>query len=109
MVRAILSCLIVSVDAMTRPGSPAFLTHAGMQIITTAQTSCAVVKQELSDRVAGKYGWYDQHNRSTYTAQSYGGDFSASRLTGNGQYTDKMIFDLTSEGSNCIIEACSES
>merc|ERR1712166_429434 len=109
MVHAILSCLIISADAMTCPGSPAALVHCGMKITTTAQTSCAVVKQEMADRVAGKNGWYDQHNRGTYTAQSYGGDFSASRLTGNGKYTDKMIFDLKSDGSNCIIEACSES
>merc|ERR1712151_665681 len=44
-----------------------------------------------------------------YTEQSYGGDFSASRLTGDKKYTDKMIFDLTADGDNCKIEACSES
>merc|ERR1711862_65276 len=53
--------------------------------------------------------WHGTHNHGTYTKQSYGGDVSASRLTGDGKYTDKMIFTLTDEGESCKIEACSES
>jgi hypothetical protein len=34
---------------------------------------------------------------------------SASRLTGDGKYTDKMVFSLTDAGGSCKIEACSES
>merc|ERR1711907_10797 len=37
------------------------------------------------------------------------GDVSASRLTGDGKYTDKMVFTLTDQGDSCKIEACSES
>merc|ERR1712113_431705 len=81
----------------------------GVQITDTAAATCDVVKQEIKDRLAGKNGWYDQHNRGTYTEQSYGGDVSASRLTGDGKYTDKMVFSLTDNGGSCKIEACSES
>merc|ERR1719453_808176 len=93
---------------MTCPGSPAAV-HAGIKITATAQASCAVVKAEMEARLAGENGWYDQHNRGTYTKQSYGGDVSAARVTGDGKYTDKMIFDLTDDGSNCKIEGCSQS
>lgn len=75
---------------------------------STAAASCDVVKAEMRSRVAGENGWYDQHNRGTYTEQSYGGDISFSRLTGDGKYTDKMAFVLTTEGSSCKIEGCSE-
>jgi hypothetical protein len=50
-----------------------------------------------------------RHNNGTYTVQSYGGTFSTSRVTGNGEYTDKQIFTLTTSGSSCLIEACSRS
>merc|ERR1711991_1085091 len=43
------------------------------------------------------------------TEQNYGGDVSASRLTGDGKYTDKMVFSLTDADGSCKIEACSES
>merc|ERR1719215_316416 len=95
--------------AMNCPGSSASITHCGMELTTTAAASCAVVSEEINARLAGENGWYDQHNRGTYTQQSYGGDVSASRLTGDGKYTDKMIFTLTDEGESCKIEACSES
>merc|ERR1712048_1483909 len=95
--------------AMNCPGSSAPLTHCGMELTTSAAASCAVVSEEINARLAGENGWYDQHNRGTYTKQSYGGDVSASRLTGDGKYTDKMIFTLTDEGESCKIEACSES
>jgi len=75
---------------------------------STASASCDVVKAEMQARVAGTNGWYDQHNRGTYTLQNYGGDISMSRLTGDGKYTDKMTFVLTAEGSSCKIEGCSE-
>lgn len=90
------------------PGSPAFLTHAGLRMTSSAPVSCDVVKSEMKSRIAGENGWYDQHNRGTYTEQNYGGDLSASRLTGDGKYTDKMIFVLTPTGTGCKIEGCSE-
>merc|ERR1712187_38621 len=80
-----------------------------MELTTTATASCDTVKAEIKARLAGENGWYDQHNRGTYTEQSYGGDVSASRLTGDGKYTDKMVFTLTGSGDSCKIEACSES
>jgi len=95
--------------AMTCPGSPAHFAHAGMKITTTAHASCDTVKGEINARLAGENGWYDQHNRGTFKKQSYGGSVSASRLTGDGKYTDKMIFDLSGSGNTCKIEACSES
>jgi len=82
----------------------------GMQITTTTTASCSTVLAEMKARVAGQYGaWHDPHNNGTYAVQSFGGTFSASRLTGDGKYTDKMIFTLTAEGSGCKIEACSRS
>jgi len=90
------------------PGSPAHFTHAGLRMTSSAPVSCDVVKAEMKSRVAGENGWYDQHNRGTYTEQNYGGDFSASRLTGDGKYTDKMIFVLTPVDTGCKIEGCSE-
>merc|ERR1711862_1042164 len=35
--------------------------------------------------------------------------FSASRVTGDGKYTDHIRFDLTPNGDKCNIAACSES
>merc|ERR1719460_1430815 len=94
--------------AMTCPGSSAGV-HCGMELTTTASAPCSTVFDEIKARLAGENGWYDQHNRGTYTEQSYGGDVSASRLTGDGKYTDKMVFTLTGSGDSCKIEACSES
>merc|ERR1711976_1046404 len=80
-----------------------------MELTTTAAASCSTVSAEINARLAGENGWYDQHNRGTYTKQNYGGDVSASRLTGDGKYTDKMIFSLTDADGSCTIQACSES
>merc|ERR1712022_42976 len=67
-----------------------------MGITTTAAASCSKVLAEMKARIAGQYGaWHDPHNNGTYSVQSYGGTFSASRLTG--------------DGSGCKIEACSRS
>mmetsp|Transcript_11364 Transcript_11364/g.25457 ORF Transcript_11364/g.25457 Transcript_11364/m.25457 type:complete len:167 (-) Transcript_11364:44-544(-) len=83
----------------------------GMKVTATASASCDEVKEEMKARVSGQGSvWHDPHNRGTYTEQSYGGSFSASRLTGDGtNYTDKMIFSLTSEGDSCKLEGCSRS
>jgi len=82
----------------------------GMRITTTASASCSTVLSEMKARVGGQYGsWYDPHNNGTYSVQAFGGTFSASRVTGDGKYTDKMIFTLTGSGASCQIEACSRS
>jgi len=91
------------------PGSPAWFSHAGLRMSNTAGASCDVVKAEIQSRIAGENGWYDQHNRGTYTEQNFGGDVSATRVTGDGKYTDKIIFTLTEESGSCLIESCSES
>jgi len=102
---------VASPSDMVCPPTAASLGIAcGMQITTTAAASCSKVLAEMKARIAGQYGaWHDPHNNGTYSVQSYGGTFSASRLTGDGKYTDKMIFTLTTEGSGCKIEACSRS
>lgn len=100
---------LTATSGMTCPGSAASGMHCGMELTTTAAASCSTVKAEIKARLAGENGWYDQHNRGTYTEQNYGGDVSASRLTGNGKYKDKMVFSLTDDGGTCKIEACSES
>merc|ERR1712130_905345 len=97
-----------SVGATKCPGSGAWI-HAKMQLSATAQASCDTVKQEITDRIDGVNGWYDAHNRGTYSHGDLGGDVSASRLTGDGKYTDHMTFVLTPDGSGCKIEGCSES
>uniref|UniRef100_A0A7S4NFY6 Uncharacterized protein n=1 Tax=Prymnesium polylepis TaxID=72548 RepID=A0A7S4NFY6_9EUKA len=94
---------------MTCPSTSAWVA-AGMKLTTTAATSCDKVLAEMKARVAGQYGaWHDPHNNGTYSVQSYGGTFSTSRLTGDGKYTDKQIFTLTTSGDSCVIEACSRS
>jgi len=93
------------------PGSSASI-HANAQITSaTATASCDVVKQEIKDRLAGKNGWYDQHNRGTYSevAASGSATVSATRVTGNGKYTDKINWVLSGSGDSCSIQACSES
>merc|ERR1711862_803755 len=98
----------LSTTAMKCPGSSAGV-HCGMELTVTAAASCSDVEDEINARLAGENGWYDQHNRGTYTKQNYGGAVSASRLTGDGKYTDKMVFSLSDDGNGCKIEACSES
>jgi len=93
---------------------------------STTRATCNEVKKEMFDRANGDNGWYDQHNRGTYTAEGFSGDIfplstaiSFSRLTGDGKYTDKMTFVLTPifnypvqagpDQPGCTIEGCSES
>ena len=97
------------------PSTPAtFGMACGMRITTVAAASCDDVLAEMSARIKGQSGtWHDPHNNGTYTRQNYGGSFSASRQTGDGKYTDKMIFTLTpmagASSASCKLEACSRS
>lgn len=110
MVRAVCALSLAALaQGMECPGSSAWIFHAEAKVTATAQVSCAKVKQEMADRIAGANGWYDQHNKGSYTVQSLGGQFSATRQTGDGKYTDKMIFDLSGDGDTCKVEGCSES
>jgi hypothetical protein len=90
------------------PSGP-WVPHAGLRMTSTAAVDCETVKAEMRSRVAGENGWYDQHNHGTYTEQNYGGDLSYSRVTGNGKYTDKMVFVFTDVDGSCKIEGCSKS
>merc|ERR1711892_1350623 len=95
------------------PSTPvAFGVARGMRITTVASASCNDVLAEINARVNGQSGvWHAPHNNGTYHKQSYGGSYSASRVTGDGKYTDKMIFTLTpgESSSSCKLEACSRS
>eukprot|EP01065_Artemidia_motanka_P023040 TRINITY_DN273_c0_g1_i1.p1 TRINITY_DN273_c0_g1~~TRINITY_DN273_c0_g1_i1.p1 ORF type:complete len:165 (+),score=72.25 TRINITY_DN273_c0_g1_i1:1-495(+) len=105
----IAALLLPVAAAMTCPDSSAPV-HCGMEITSTAAASCDDVKAEIMARVNGQYSkWHDPHNNGTYTAESYGGTVSFKRVTGNGKYTDKMIFTLSGSGSTCKIEGCSAS
>lgn len=109
--KCIVSSLGVSKLPSYCPGSSAGI-HANAQITAaTASASCDVVKQEIKDRFAGKNGWYDQHNKGTYTEVAATGEatVSATRLTGDGKYTDKINWVLSGSGNTCSIQACSES
>ena len=91
--------------------------------MTTA--SCSEASAEVVARIRGQYDdWHDPHNNGTYTLtglgmefdflggnQSFGGNLSTSRLTGDRLYEDKQFFVLSSSGSGdaCTIEACSRS
>lgn len=96
---------------MTCPSTAAFGPAAGMQVTTSATTSCDNVEAEIKARVNGQSNnaWYDPHNKGKYTLESYGGTLSTSRLTGNGLFTDRQIFTLTPDADNCMIQACSRS
>ena len=125
------------------PSTPvSFGVACGMRISTVAAASCDDVLAEINARVNGQGSvWHDPHNNGTYTKcvnpietlptltffpisrgptrclycrrQNYGGSYSASRRTGDGKYTDKMIFTLTptagASSSSCKLEACSRS
>lgn len=107
--------LALTSGEMRCPGSPAFALHSGMRVTATSSASCDDIRDEALARVNGQYGkWYDPHNNGTYTRLALGGDLSFQRVTGDGMFTDNMIFSLSVLGSpagetGCLIEACSES
>merc|ERR1712014_69873 len=90
------------------PGSSAAV-YANAALTATATASCDTVQQEIKDRLAGKNGWYDAHNRGTYTEVSptNGATITATRRTGDDKYTDKMSFLLSGSGNTCKVETCS--
>lgn len=97
-------------EGMKCPGSPAWV-HASMELTAVAEANCEAVKEEMLARVDGQFArWHDPHNNGTYTLISSNHHvLTFSRLTGNKQYTDKMVFTLTDENDKCKIEGCSES
>merc|ERR1719428_1441119 len=65
----------------------------------------------MKARVSGQYNtWHDPHNNGTYTLVSAtDSELDMTRKTGNGKYTDKLIFVFASGANGCLISGCSES
>lgn len=98
--------------AMNCPKSDA-IQHAGCQVTVSFTDSCADVQKEITTRINGQYdAWHDPHNNGTYTlTDTTATELSASRLTGDQKYTDKLLFTFIegADGAGCKVEACSES
>jgi hypothetical protein len=104
--------LLVSARGMKCPGSSAAIHHASCQVTVTFQSGCDAVYAEMVARIHGENGWVDPHNRGTYAVvegSTAGQELHATRHTGNGKYTDKMVFTYSSSGSSCVMTGCSES
>merc|ERR1712216_36294 len=109
-VASIFAVVLAANASMGCPSTAAWGPACGMKLSATASASCDAVLEEMKARVAGQYSaWHDPHNNGTYKVEAYGGDFSTSRLTGDGKYTDKQIFSLSGSGDSCKVEACSRS
>ena len=72
--------------------------------------------QEMMDRINGQSSgkWHDPHNNGTYDIISNkNNQLELKRLTGDGKYTDKMLFTFSQSGNGndatCNFQACSES
>jgi hypothetical protein len=104
------ACVAAAVTAMPCPGSKAGM-HASCQVESTIAAACGAVAAEVTARINGQPGkWTDPHNNGTYTLDSSSAtSLAVHRVTGNGDYTDKMTFTLTDSGSSCNVQACSES
>jgi len=101
---------VAAADSYKCPGSAASV-HAWSEQTTTIASSCDKVREEIGDRIAGKNGWYDPHNKGHYSvfkASPYG-DFELQRKTGDGKYTDKITLEMHSSGDSCVVRGCSES
>eukprot|EP00301_Raphidiophrys_heterophryoidea_P026512 c9174_g1_i1.p1 GENE.c9174_g1_i1~~c9174_g1_i1.p1 ORF type:complete len:173 (-),score=34.15 c9174_g1_i1:111-629(-) len=92
------------------PGSPVFM-HAKCDMsVTFPTTACADISEEIVLRGNATNGWYDPHNNGTYTIVSATNvTIEATRLTGDGKYTDRMLFTMSNAGAGCSVSACSES
>lgn len=92
------------------PSSPAYI-HAGCDMTITFTNTCTEVQNEISQRVNGQYNkWHDPHNNGTYSFSSKSDSmFELTRLTGDGKYTDKIIFTFASDNDGCKMEGCSQS
>ena len=107
----VLASLAVGALGMKCPDSPVKM-HSGCEMtVSFSDSSCEAVQKEMVDRVNGQYGsWYDPHNNGTYAiTASSASELSAERLTGDGKYTDLMIFSFSADGAGCTMEACSQS
>mmetsp|Transcript_3427 Transcript_3427/g.9640 ORF Transcript_3427/g.9640 Transcript_3427/m.9640 type:complete len:182 (+) Transcript_3427:56-601(+) len=93
------------------PGSPAMV-HASAQVtVSVPGAGCSEVMAEMKARVAGQPSkWHDPHNNGVYKILETDSDkVTLSRTTGNGQYTDKLMFTFVGDGGSCELLGCSES
>merc|ERR1712113_691268 len=91
------------------PGSAAWV-YAWSEQTTSVNAGCDAVMKEVTDRVKGENGWYDPHNRGTYSITSTSADeFGLQRQTANGKYTDRIVLQFASSGGTCVVKGCSES
>ncbi|CAJ1439411.1 unnamed protein product [Effrenium voratum] len=92
---------------MKCPGSKSWI-HASAEVEAVADASCDDVMSEMIARVTSD--WKDPHNGGTYSVLSKAdGELNLQRVTGNKKFTDKMTFTFSQEGSQCAVNACSES
>mmetsp|Transcript_21063 Transcript_21063/g.37795 ORF Transcript_21063/g.37795 Transcript_21063/m.37795 type:complete len:189 (-) Transcript_21063:121-687(-) len=98
------------------PGSPATRHARCAMTVSFPSNTCNQVKLEMISRMTNA-DWIDPHNRGKYTlhdANDNGDDMSfirGSRITGNGQYTDKFMltFNPGESDDSCQLVACSQS
>jgi len=94
------------------PGSNAWV-HASCEVAVEVHAGCDDVIAEMEARVAGieKGTWHDPHNTGVYAILGRGAsELSMQRRTGNGKYTDKLVFTFEKVSpSQCKIQGCSES
>lgn len=85
--------------------------HAGCDETVTFDAGCDDVMAEITARVRGQFDtWSDPHNNGTYTiVDEQDSSIALTRLTGDGQYTDKLNFVFNDDNGSCVVNACSES
>jgi len=104
---------VMEAPLMDCPGSEAWGPHASAKITSVFTDSCAAVMAEVSARAKGSLDgtWSDPHNMGKYTVtSSSASQMKLSHLTGNKQYTDKLVLTFSSSAnSGCTVQSCSES
>ena len=94
------------------PGSKAWITHAKTKLSVSFENPCSEVSKTIESRASGSQNgeWTDPHNKGKYTVDSSSDSrIELHRDTGDGKYTDKMIFTLSESDGKCDVTACSES
>merc|ERR1711892_75374 len=96
------------------PGSAARFTHDSDKQQVLFTSPCATVRDEVLARVNGQTTgvWNDPHNLGNYTLTSASLDqlaFDRSTKKPEVTYTDKVLFTLQEQSSQCMLLACSES
>mmetsp|Transcript_53663 Transcript_53663/g.81442 ORF Transcript_53663/g.81442 Transcript_53663/m.81442 type:complete len:197 (-) Transcript_53663:115-705(-) len=114
------ACLFATQGADAACRGSAAAIHAKCQMKITFHAGCDKVKDEVTRRLAGDYGWKDPHNGGNYKLEQFSdldrnSILQGLHVSGNGDYTDlfEMVFDNggeTDKGSSlCVVDACSES